>query len=427
MKDRQHSRRDNGDERVIVSLDLGSKSIKALMAIVEPDGSLTYLSGGEFPSAGIHEGMVSAPEQAESALAAALNDLEAASQTRILSAFVSVEGPHVRSQTAHGVTPIADEGHVISMQDVKLAIGSAREKIARDQRSDHLHIIPSAYSIDGVSSVPDPVGMVGFELAVDACVITAPLTVTHNLVRLLHAAGVEPDGLVAAPLAAAESVRGKGAAGLPVAVVDIGAQTSGLTIYAENALWQCDGLPIGGDTITRSIAHKLRLPIDVAETLKRSHATCIPSSVGEEKMIEMEPISGLDELLPMRLLAETAASGAQEIAGALLPLLERAQRQHLRPAMLLLTGGAAELDGLDTLLASQLRIPVTVAHPSGVVGVRPELARPAFAVATGLLLLGARRQRRPTLRQRPASTPFLGELRRIFGARGHGVAHPPRH
>lgn len=425
MKDRQHTRRDNGDETIIVSLDLGSKTIKALMAVAEPNGTLTYMSGGEFPSAGIHEGMVSAPEKAEAALIAALDELEAVSQTRILSAFVSVGGPHVRSQTVHGETTISDEHHEISMQDVKLAIAAARQKSARDERSDHLHIIPSAYSIDGVSGVPDPIGMVGFALAVDTCVITAPLTVTQNLARLFNTVGVEPDGLIAAPLAAAESVRGVEATGLPVAVVDIGAQTMGFTLYAENALWQCDSLPIGGDAITRDMAHKLRLPVEVAETLKRRCATCIPSGVDEDELIEMERISGVDELLPAKLLAECAASGAQELASALLPPLQQAQRQRLRPAMLLLTGGGAELNGLDTLLASQLRIPVMVAHPTGIMGVRPELARPAFAVAAGLLLLGARRRRRPTPRPRSTSAPFLDELRRIFRARGHGAGHPP--
>lgn len=426
MKDRKRARRANSGETTIVSLDIGSTSIKTLMGIVEPNGTLTYLSGGEFPSAGVHEGMVNAPERAQAALALALDKLEAACQTRILSAFVGVASPHVRSQSAHGEIKIPDETQEISLHDVKLAIAEARNHIVRDDRSDVLHVIPSAYSIDGVSGIPNPMGMVGFELSVDTCVVTAPLTVTRNLVRLLNATETELDGLIAAPLAAAESVREAGAIGLPLAVVDIGAQTTGFTLYAENAVWQCDSLPVGGDTITRSMAHKLRLPIEVAETLKRQHSACIPGAIEDDELIEMEPISGLDELLPAKLLAECAASGAQELASALLPSLQRAQRQRLRPAMLLLTGGGAELKGLDTLLASQLRIPVVVAHPAGVLGAPPEVTRPAFAVATGLLLMGARRRLSAAPRSRATSASLLSELRRMFGAHGHNTGHPLR-
>jgi cell division protein FtsA len=309
---------------------------------------------------------------------------------------------------------------------VEQAIAAARQKIAHDDHSEQLHVIPSGYSIDGVSGIPNPVGMVGFELAVDTCVVTAPLAVTQNLVRTLSAAGVEPDNLIAAPLAAAESVRGQGEPGLPLAVVDIGAQTTGFTLYAENAVWQCDSLPIGGGNITREIAHTLRLPIEVAEELKLNYTTCLRSNVSEDDLIEMEPLSGEDELLPATLLAECAAQGAQELAAALLAPLQRAQRQRLSPAKILLTGGGAELHGLDMLLASQLRIPVMVGRPAGVMGAPPMLARPAFAVATGLLLLGARRRLRATPRPRSNSAPFVDELRRLFGRSDHRAAPPPR-
>lgn len=427
MKDRQHARGGAPDETTVVGLDLGSHAIKALMAAVEPSGALTFVAGGEFPSQGIREGMVSAPEQAGAALAAALEELEGASESRILSAFVSVGGSHVRSQTTHGETNVLDPEHEISLHEVERVIAAARHAVGPDDRSEQLHVIPSGYTIDGVKGIPNPVGMVGFELAVDTCVVTAPLAVTHNLARLLTTAGVEPDDLIAGPLAAGESVRAQGESGLPLAVVDIGAQTTGYTLYADGAIWQCDCLPIGGDSITRQLAHKLRLPLDVTETLKRRYATCAQDQVEEDELIEMEPVSGEDELLPAALLAECAASAAQELAAALLTQLQRSRRQGLRPATILLTGGGADLNGLDTLLSSALRLPVIVARPAGLIGAPPPLTRPAFASATGLLLLGARQRLRGMRHAPTKTTPFIDEMRRrLFGAHGPSAHHAPR-
>jgi cell division protein FtsA len=427
MKERQRGMSER--EATIVSLDLGSQTIKALMAIVEPDGTLTFVAGGEFPSEGIREGMVSAPEQASEALFAALQELEDASESRIMSAYVSVGGSHVRSQTTHAETTVQRPDQEITLHDVERVIGAARTAAASDDRSEQLHVIPRGYRIDGVGGIPNPVGMVGFELAADTCVVSAPLAVTQNLIRLLNAAEIEPDDLIAGPLAAGESVRAQGERGLPVAVLNIGAQTTGLAIYAEGAVWQCDCLPIGGDAITRQMAHKLRLPFEVAETLKRRYATCLPGEVAEDDLIELEPVSGADELLPAKVLAESAADGAQDLIAAVLAQLQRAQRQGLRPATLLLTGGGAELGGLDSVLAGALRIPADVVRPTGALGAPPLLTRPAFAVATGLLQLGARRHVRSghSGRRTPArSASLIVGLRRLFAALAPGVAHAPR-
>lgn len=416
MKDRQQRRTGVGRAQNIVGIDLGSQTIKALMARIEPDGSLTFVAGGEFPSEGIREGMVSAPEQASDALTAALAALEQASGSRILSAYVSVGGSLVRSQATRAKTSVTQPDQQISLREVEQVIGAARGAIEANGRSEQLHVIPRGYSIDGVGGIPNPVGMVGFELVVETCIVTAPLAVTQNLVRLLNATETTPGDLIAGPLAAGESVRAQAQLGLPFAVANVGAQTTGVAIYGEGAIYQCDCLPVGGDTITRQMAHTLRLPFEVAERLKRRYATCLASQAPEDDLIEMEPISGADELLPTHLLAKTAAEGAQELAAAIAAPLQRAQRQGARPATLLLTGGGAELDGLDALLASVLRAPAEVARPAGLVGAPPPLTRPAYAVATGLLLLGARQHRRAAPRATARSAPFMADLRRIFTA-----------
>lgn len=425
MKDRERTRNVAEREATIVSLDLGSQTIKALMAVVEQDGGLTFISGGEFPSAGIREGMVSAPEQASAALVAALDALEDASGARVMSAYVSVGGSRVRSHAAHAETTVTQMDQAITLREVEQVVSAARMAKVGDAHSEQLHVIPRGYSIDGVGGIPNPVGMVGFELGVDTCIVTAPLSVTQNLVRLLHDTETEPDDLIAGPLAASASVRDQATAGLPCAVVNIGAQTTGVAIYADGAIAQCDCLPLGGDTITRQMAHKLRLPFEVAETLKRRYATCLPDEVSDDDLIEMDAVSGSEELLPARVLAESAAEAAQELALAVRSQLQQAQRQRLRPATLLLTGGGAELGGLDALLANATQTPALVARPSGITGAPPPLTRPSFAVATGLLLLGARQRRRSMKRPAVKSAPLFGEIKRIFTGFGPGADRGP--
>ncbi|USN59278.1 MAG: cell division FtsA domain-containing protein [Candidatus Peribacteria bacterium] len=63
--------------------------------------------------------------------------------------------------------------------------------------------------------------------------------------------------------------------------VDIGASTTGVTVYEEGALKYSSVIPIGGDNVTNDIALGLRTSTVVAEKLKLDYAFITPQ--GEEK------------------------------------------------------------------------------------------------------------------------------------------------
>ena len=53
-----------------------------------------------------------------------------------------------------------------------------------------------------------------------------------------------------------------------VAIVDIGAGTTDCCVYVNGALARSISLPIGGDAITRDIAHRMKIDNQLAEQLK---------------------------------------------------------------------------------------------------------------------------------------------------------------
>ncbi|MDR7447565.1 MAG: cell division protein FtsA, partial [Armatimonadota bacterium] len=64
------------------------------------------------------------------------------------------------------------------------------------------------------------------------------------------------------------------------------------------------------------------------------------------------------------------------------------------PAGLVLTGGTALLRGFAELATERLGLPARVGYPAGVVGLVDAVYSPAFATAVGLVLYGARGDRR---------------------------------
>src|SRR5207237_10053483 len=67
----------------------------------------------------------------------------------------------------------------------------------------------------------------------------------------------------------------------------------------------------------------------------------------------------------------------------------RAAGAGMRPAGLILTGGAAQLSGMAELGRDVLQMPVRVVAPSGLGGLTDSILTPAYSTAIGLLQWGA--------------------------------------
>ncbi|MEO7001449.1 MAG: cell division protein FtsA [Ktedonobacterales bacterium] len=395
-------------ETLLAGVDIGSGKIAILVAELAENGDLTLLSATETPAHGVRQGVIANIETATAALGEALERAESASGQRISSAFFSLGGRRLRSQNLAGATAITPSGREIARDDIGRAIGAARAALPQDEKHETLHVIPRRYTVDDLEGVHNPIGMSGFELGVEAHMVTTSRASVQNLMRCAQGTRLEVEDIVAAPLAAGEGIVGRRNDGLSVAVADLGAETLNLAVYADGAIWRSECLPVGGEDVTRELALELRLSVEVAEQLKRRFGSCDPLQIAEDDLIELDPIGFSNELLPRRLLAELIQRRVGDFAEALRGPLAEARRAGVRPATLLLTGGGAELVGIDDFLAERLQMPSQIARPRGLHGMSAALDRPAFAVATGLLLWGARQWRRTgASAEMPAKLPRL--------------------
>jgi cell division protein FtsA len=63
---------------------------------------------------------------------------------------------------------------------------------------------------------------------------------------------------------------------------------------------------------------------------------------------------------------------------------------HRVPAGIVLTGGSAQLEGIDGYAEQRLRMPARIGTPSHIAGLVEAVGSPAFATGVGLVLYGAR-------------------------------------
>jgi cell division protein FtsA len=164
-----------------------------------------------------------------------------------------------------------------------------------------------------------------------------------------------------------------------------------LVVYVDDAVAHTAVLGLGGMQVTNDIAHGLHTTAASAEWLKKRYGHCVPGKIVPGEEIEVESLGDREpRLMDRRMLSEITEARVREI---LEMIHEEIMRQELDvhiPAGVVLTGGTAELRGIEELGERVFGCPVRVGRPRHIGGLVDVVSSPMFATGVGLVLLGAR-------------------------------------
>jgi cell division protein FtsA len=365
-------------------IDVGTTKICTLVAQELDDGSLQIIGVGIEPSKGLKRGVVVNVEEAARAIAASVDKAQRTAGYEIASAVVSLAGAQVSSINSRGVVGV--QGELISAEDVSRASEAARA-IAVPYDRQIVHVLPRGFVVDGQEGIRNPVGMHGFRLEMETHIITASSTALRNLAQCVQICGVEVEGFVLNPIASAEAVLQDTERDMGVVVVDIGGGTTDLALYHEGTVSHTAVLPVGGNHVTADIAHGLRMPTEVAESIKLAHGHTLATEItpGESFMVRL-----FGEEAPVEVLRSDLVSIIQprmeEIFSMIMQEIDRVGMLNYLPAGMVLTGGGSRLLGVRPLASQVMGMPVRVAGPGELKGLVDQLNNPAYATSVGLLL-----------------------------------------
>jgi cell division protein FtsA len=375
---------------IFAALDVGTTKTCGIIAAVGDSGAFQVLGVGVSAARGLKKGVVINLDEAKDSIREAVKKAEHASGVRMESAYVGVTGKHISSLNTRSAVAVGRGDRLVKGGDLKRVMESAREiEIPSDRRL--LHVITRQYILDGHEGVKDPVGMSGFRLDADAHVVTASAAAVQNLVKCIWGVGVEVEDLVLEPLASGEAVLRPDEMESGVIMADIGGGTTDVAIWKGGSPWFTSILPVGGYQVSRDIAVGMGIPYEMAEQVKVKYADLTPRADGKAKV---EPaVVGMEnghEIL-VQDLNDIVRARIDELMRMVAMELPREELATLAPAGLVLTGGTANLPGIEAIAEDVFRIPARVGAPQDVYGLADILYDPAYATAVGLLRWGAKR------------------------------------
>ncbi|MFC1618259.1 cell division protein FtsA [Patescibacteria group bacterium] len=374
---------------IIVGLDVGSSIVRVIVGQHSPDEEKPHIIGvGIAPAAGIRRGVVVDVEEAVGSISTALEKAERVTGTPIESALVSIGGSHIESQLSRGVIAVSRADGEIGEDDVTRVIEAA-QAITLPTNHEILHVVPKNFVVDDQEGIKDPIGMSGVRLEVEAHIIQGASSFIKNLTKCIYRAGVDIDDLVLAPLAAAEAVLTRRQKELGVVLIDIGAGTTGLTVYEEGDLLHAKVLPIGAEHITNDLAIGLRTSVDVAEKVKLEYGTALPASITTNEEVDLAKIDQNEEqVIDRKEIAEVIEARLAEIFSLVDKELKKVGKSGQLPSGVVLTGGGAKMPDIVDLAKEELRLPGQIGMPEEIPVSVDKIDDPAFATAVGLVLWG---------------------------------------
>ena len=370
-------------------LDIGSSHVRCVIGLAQEDNPLPSVVGlGEAPNRGVRKGIVVDIEETVSAITRAVEEAERISGLNINHASVGVNGSHLLTVGSHGVIAIGAAPRDINEEDVSRAEEAAMVMQLPPNR-EIVQAFARSYQIDGQDHIKDPVGMSGLRLEVEMGLVTAATPFIKNMTRAVHQAGINPDNLVANPLAAAQIVADKERREQGVVVIDIGASTTGLAVFEEGELLQVAVLPVGAAHITNDLAIGLRTEIETAEKLKLEHVNANPKHARADRDLTIKELNGEELTVPYHQIDSIAKARLAELFSLINKELGKIKRDGLLPGGAILCGGGANLSGITELAKQSLRLPARVGVPAGFYGIIDKISNPRYATALGLLMANA--------------------------------------
>lgn len=378
------------NDDLITVLDIGSSKICAMIVRNPEDGDLQVLGTGQRESRGVSRGYIADMEQTEQAIRAAVEQAERIAGLNIERAWVGfsagglvskvttieadlggyrIEDAHIRDLHLAGLQSIDPEGMAI------------------------LHAHPTLYTLDGLQGVKNPLGLHADQLGVDIHAVLTERSPMRNLDLCVRSAYLTVEGIVASPVATGYACLSAEERDLGVALVELGAGVTNVSLFAGGMLVGLVSIPLGAADITDAVATQFGMRRAQAERVKCFHGSATTSPRDNHDMIDIAPAVDDDHADAPRItraqLIAVIRERLEELMGRIGSALDEMGFTGPIGRQVVLTGGGAELKGIADFAQGALGRTVRTGRPLPMAGLPEAHAGPAFATLAGLARFAA--------------------------------------
>ena len=254
----------------IVAIELGSSKVTGIAGQKNLDGSISVQAViKEESSSFIRKGVVYNIDKTAQCLQNIIKKLEAQLKTRISKVYVGIGGQSIRSIRNVVVKDLPADGTIVTDGMIDELVDANRCMDYPDQ--EIIDIAVQEYKVDSQYQ-QEPVGIQCTRLEGNYLNMLQRKAFHKNFLKCFEAANIPIAEMLNAPLALADVVLTEAERRSGCALIDIGSDTTTVSVYSKNILRHLAVVPLGGANITKDIA-TLQMEEADAERMKLKYAS----------------------------------------------------------------------------------------------------------------------------------------------------------
>lgn len=342
-------------DRYIVAVEISSSKIIASVGVTSGEGRLDVIAEEQETGVeAVRYGIIQNLEETSLKLGRIISRLEQnprVAPRKIKGVFVGLSGRSLKSIPTEVMRNLPDDTEISSE-----IIDSLKEEAMRTPIDNTLEVVdavPRSYKVGNteIHSPNSPKGRIGNRIEATFDLIVCRPELKRNITRTLSdKLGIKIEGFVVTALAYGHLILTTDEKRLGCMLVDMGAETTTVTIYKDGCLQYFATIPLGGRNITRDIT-SLHVLEEKAEEIKlQSGKAIILNDSGSSLNINGIKQSDINNLVAAR---------SEEIVANVVEQMEYAHLSEAKlPGGIVCIGGASRLPEMMELLRKQSGLPV---------------------------------------------------------------------
>ena len=373
--------------KTVLAIDIGSTKICAITAQVNDDGSISITGAGTTKAQGLKKGSITNIELASKSIKTAVSDAKRVSGSDVRTAIVSISGAYTKSLNSNGIVNIPNKE--INFKEIERVMHTSLYNANIPNEYEVLHALPFNFKVDDQDFIEDPLGMNASRLEVETHIITTQKSNLNNLKKAVRGAGIEVENVVLSAYASSIATLNEDEKELGVAVIDMGGNTSNITIHSGNSIRYNDFLGVGSNHVTSDLSMALHTPLNIADSVKLSYGSLLTPT---NDLIEL-PIIGDENTtheVSLEVVHNVIFARVEETLMILAQFIENSGLKEQIGAGVVLTGGFSKMEGIrDLAVATFGSVPVRLARPKEMDGLFDSLRGAEYSTAIGLIMYSA--------------------------------------
>lgn len=363
---------------ISVGIDVGSLTTRVVVGeFLKGEKNPKIIGVGESETQGLRHGYVIDAISATISVKNAVSMAEKTSGIKIKRGFVSVGGVSLRGEFSSGSVIISKADGEVTSLDINKALQDCEDNLNLNNKKI-IQIFPISFRLNGKEVLGRLEGMRGTKLEAKALFVTYSAQHLEDLIEVIAQAGVETIDIISSPIAISQIALSEKQKIVGVALVNIGHQTTSLSVFENGLPMLVHTFSIGSSDITNDIALGFKIPLEKAESFK----------LGNEVWGNFSPPKADHPRVEKKKLDEIIEARLSDIFELIENHLKKIKRNELLPAGVVFVGGGGNTPGLEELSKSALKLPSSIGTTEIFGNSKTKLRDSSWFTALGLVISG---------------------------------------